>query len=398
MLNCRLCTSLNINSVIDFGQQPIVHNLLQNKDELYEQYSFNLGYCSACGFLQLIDFIKPELLYTTYFTISAWKIQPHVQSLIDHIEYIYHPNHKTKILEIGCNDGTFITSLNKRGYNNILGIEPTLNSYLISKHKGHNVLNKFFNTDLVDGELTNEKEFDLVITRQVLEHIANLDDFLTSIRCVLKINGGLIIEIPDHSMNLEMMDYSLWEEHVNYFTKNTLHNLLKIHGFNILHYDTTLFSGKTLICYAIKCDTSNKTVINKDDTLVMNYINKMPVLRDKIRIHLGNESKNKKLFVYGCGARSSTLVNFFNFHEFLESYIDDQKEKQGLYVPGSLLKINPFSQDYLNNSTFLFGVNTENEQRVINSKNLSDSDVDIYSILPPSRLLPKYWVNLVNQF
>ena len=48
------------------------------------------------------------------------------------------------------------------------------------------------------------------------------------------------------------LDYSLWEEHINYFTLNTLKTLLKKHSFEIIHYETTLYSGKALTVFCKK--------------------------------------------------------------------------------------------------------------------------------------------------
>ena len=122
---CRICEGNTVETLIDFGDQPIVNNLLCSHDEKYSTYPFRLGFCVKCGFLQLIDTINPEILYKNYFTVSSWKNQPHVQRLIAVIEDISGLNQKDKILEIGCNDGSFLEQLRMRGYVNAYGIEPT---------------------------------------------------------------------------------------------------------------------------------------------------------------------------------------------------------------------------------------------------------------------------------
>ena len=83
---CRLCKHDSVSVLIDLGQHPIVHNLLQSPNESVDQYPFRLGCCEHCGFLQLIDPIDPDILYKNYFTISSWKSQPHVSRLIQVIE------------------------------------------------------------------------------------------------------------------------------------------------------------------------------------------------------------------------------------------------------------------------------------------------------------------------
>ena len=112
-------------------------------------------------------------------------------------------------------------------------------------------------------------------------------------------------------------------------------------------------------------------------------------MKERINSDLANE---KNLYLYGCGNRSSNFVNFFELNNII-NFIDDQKEKQGLFVPGSNAEIlSPENKNF--NGLYLIGVNTENENKVISKlKNFNSS---YYSILPPSRLLPNYWIDLLN--
>ena len=100
----------------------------------------------------------------------------------------------------------------------------------------------------------------------------------------------------------------------------------------------------------------------------------------------------KDVVVYGCGARSSTLINFLELDNIL-CYIDDQEEKQGYFVPGSQLEISPW-HDGLQDSFFLLGVNTENEMKVIQNRGLHSTQ--FLSIQPPSRFLPIFWKDMIN--
>ena len=98
---CRGCKEGEIELLIDFCNQPIVHNLLDAPNLTYKKYSFKLGVCPSCGFLQLTDYIAPEILYENYFTVSGWKNQPHVQRLIEVIKHTTGLNENSKLVEIG---------------------------------------------------------------------------------------------------------------------------------------------------------------------------------------------------------------------------------------------------------------------------------------------------------
>lgn len=385
---CRLCDSTNIEPVIDFGQQPIVHNLLRSKFEKSTLYPFELVACRVCGLMQILDFIEPEILYRNYFTLSGWKRQPHEPRLIEMVAEVFHMRPESRVLEIGCNDGTFMAHLQERGFRAIKGVEPTLDAFESARAKGLDVTHGFFNSDFITNEIRSDK-YDVVVFRQVLEHIADLDDFMHGVADVLDDNGGVVIEVPDQTMNYDCLDYSLWEEHVNYFTLNTLRNLCGRHGFHILHHETTLFSGKALIVFATKDKVRDKTPVNADAVLIAKYRDSWPIFKSEFRKYL--ENTKAPVCVYGCGARSSTLINFLGIEDRLTCYVDDQKEKQGLFVPKSNLEIRPFDEDEIRGATILLGVNTENEHKVISKRGLNDLSSKTASILPPSRLLPEFW-------
>jgi len=393
MHSCRLCHHDSLELTIDFGMQPIVHNLMRSPDEATALYPFKLASCRICGFLQLVDFIEPDILYKNYFTISAWKSQPHVPRLLDEIEQIYHLHAGTRILEIGCNDGTFLEQLRARGYGELIGVEPTEDAFSLAQKRNLHVYRDFFDTTFVQKELASQKKFDLIVTRQVLEHIGDLADFMGCAREVLVDGGGLVIEVPDCGMNLESLDYALWEEHPNYFTLNTLRMLVERSGFVVVHHEATLFSGKAILLFAIKANARDWPLTPFDQPAIDNYRASWPLLRAAMRNHI--EAMDAKVYVYGCGARSSTVVNFMGMGDLIECYVDDQPEKQEKYVPGSRLAIRPFDETMRIGSFFLLGVNTENERKAIGKRGLSHHDV--MSILPPSRLLPHYWSALAKR-
>ncbi len=390
---CRICEKDTLELMIDFGMHPIVHNLMKTPDDAYKKYPFRLGCCNNCGFIQLMECIPPEILYGNYFTVSSWKSQPHVPRLISVMQSITGGDFQYSIFDIGCNDGSFLEALKETGYTNLYGIEPTLDASQIALGKSLNVHHGFFSYKSACN-LYERKYFDIVTTRQVLEHIEDLNDFLKGIHSILKDDGILIIEIPDSEWHLDYFDYALWEEHVNYFTLDTLSRLLKKHSFNIVHHETTLFSGKALTVFCKKSKGISKDIEPplSDRGKIEKYSKNWNLFKSGLRNFL--DSIDKPIAMYGCGARSSTFINFTNISKLLDCFIDDQKEKQHLYVPGGNLKIEGWDEEKFNRHVFLLGVNTENEYKVMQKRNLAKGY--FFSVLPPSIHLPEYWEKLIN--
>lgn len=336
--------------------------------------------------MQLIDNIPPEELYKNYFTVSSWKNQPHVPRLIQLMEGIFDLNARTRILEIGCNDGIFMEKLTQLGYGNSLGLEPTQDAYKLAVGRGLNVINGFFGRKMAD-DLMGKDRPDLIVSRQVIEHIPDLHEFLDCAYDVLQPNGGLVLEMPDHSMNYETLDYSFWEEHCNYFTLHTLSALLVMHGFDIVHHESTLFSGKAFFIFAQKSTTKRGSAQprNLDHERAMRYKELYPTLQKSLHDFLDSKAKSG-IAMYGAGARSCNFINLLGLGQYVDVFVDDQPEKQNKYVLGAERVIRSYVNDDAKRF-FLLGVNCENESKVIKRRNLAS----YASVLPPSRFLPEFW-------
>ncbi len=382
MSECRLCQESEVDCLIDFGLQPVVRHLLGSPDETYPKFPFEVGACPRCGLIQILNPIPSEHLYGNYH-FSGWKHQPHVQRFIEVAQSLTGIDSESELLEIGCNDGSFIRSLNNAGFKKCVGIEPATDAFAVAKENGFKVYNEYFPS--ADSEITSrEGFFDTVICRQVLEHIVDLNSFLSGIYRCLKDQGTLVLEVPDASWHIDYVDYALWEEHVNYFTKETVKALLMKNGFRMLHHETTMFSGKALILVAIKDQVTNLYFDENSLGGVYAWASNWTQFKRRAQefFHAWDS-----VVIYGCGNRSSTFVNLCELDN-VKVFIDDQEEKQGLFLPGSGTEIREW-HDCVKEMPILFGVNTENESKIIQRRELSKEFC--FSILPPSRYLPNFW-------
>lgn len=399
---CRSCEKMQAKVLIDFGPQPIVHHLLRYKEQKFQQSPFILEGCENCGFLQLQQVIDPKILYENYFTLSSWKYQPHMNHLVETIIEKTQLPTNSKVLEIGCNDGTFLEVLQKSGFTNLLGIEPTTDSSSTALKKGFAVIQDFVNSKSAHTLVASKGQFKIVILRQVLEHIGNLTEFRSVLKILLKKDGFLVIEVPDTWLNLIEPDYALWEEHVNYFTIESLEKYLNSCGIRVIHNETMLFSGRCLTVIGQFVDSgaiNNLQNIKPLLSAIENFKNNWNTFSGRIRKQLGDlRNTGHKIAVYGAGARSCTFVNFNHLGQFIEYFVDDQAQKQGFWVPGCCLQIESSEKLYENGiSVCLLGVNTENEKHVMSRHNNWDRNGNYFrSILPPSEILLEAWNNFLS--
>ena len=151
-------------------------------------------------------------------------------------------NKKLNILDIGTGYGLFPHNINKEFPNfNVYFLNINKIKYGIKKlNLNYNIITENIETD--DFIKSNKCKFDVICSNNVLEHVYNPILWINNIMKCLKPGGIIILEIPneDDELIYKVKNYSNiihFEDHVNYFTKNTLEYLLK--KCNIKKYNIT---------------------------------------------------------------------------------------------------------------------------------------------------------------
>lgn len=391
---CNLCGGPDLLPLIDFGNHPVAKHYLAERSGDQPVWPVRLFFCESCGLTQLVDSCPPEILYDNYVTLSSWKFQPHVQREIDIIRSLEGMGPDAKVIEIGSNDGMFLHQMSLSGFKNTLGIEPAKDAYDLSVAKGVNTLQAFLSPKLSKTITDQYGKFDLFVSRQNLEHMSDLRAVADSIELLVKPNGFVLIEVPNYACNLRCEDYSLWEEHVNYFTADTLRHFLSLAGVTLIHEEIILFSGEGIFVIGRKVGTVPRSLDYVAALREQNleYANHWPAFRQAIGEFLSSQKRaGKKIAVYGAGSRVFCLLNFTDITSSIDVIVDDQPEKQNKFMPGGRLPI--VSSDALHSQGIdicLLAVNTENEDKVI-AKHAAwvQQGGTFWSVLPPSeRLLP----------
>jgi 2-polyprenyl-3-methyl-5-hydroxy-6-metoxy-1,4-benzoquinol methylase len=122
------------------------------------------------------------------------------------------------ILDVGCGTGYGCSILAERA-NYVLGLDKDKNAieYCNAHYSAPNI--NFRQTDA--SMLEREREFDVAVSFQVIEHMRNVDDFIDRIKNLVKQNGIIIITTPnvkisqnaetDNPFHLSDMNYEQFE-------------------------------------------------------------------------------------------------------------------------------------------------------------------------------------------
>ncbi len=148
------------------------------------------------------------------------------------------PASSMSLLDIGCGWSQALLFFSKIGVD-CYGFDPAPEAVNFAVSKGLKV--ELAGMDRMD--VFGEKRFDVVLLKNVLEHLADPVAILTDIRQkVLSKNGVLVIDVPNEfnkfqTVGRDTHGLSNWwvstPAHLNYFSKDSLSSLLEGTGFNV---------------------------------------------------------------------------------------------------------------------------------------------------------------------
>lgn len=151
----------------------------------------------------------------------------------------YVPSKEARILDIGCAGGGMLTALQRLGYRNLAGLDPSPGCVRRVSEK---------NMTGYQGLLTSLPPrmgtFDCVSLSHVLEHIYDVPKAISNLRSLLNDGGLLYIEVPDatryaNQVNAPSQDFNT--EHINHFSLRCLNNAFSRYGYE------SVGSGERLI-------------------------------------------------------------------------------------------------------------------------------------------------------
>jgi len=137
---------------------------------------------------------------------------------------------KTKILDVGCGNGSNMAFIKKKFNPEIYGIEPSKKAVNEGQKNGLNIYNGTLN-----DYKTNQK-FDIIYLLHVIEHLDNPKETLTKIMHLLKPNGKLVIGTPNTNSLERFLFRKYWDgwdtpRHIYMFQPKTIKYLLNCVGF-----------------------------------------------------------------------------------------------------------------------------------------------------------------------
>lgn len=198
--------------------------------------------CRKCGYKHVFPMYTEQELEEFYENVYAESTPSYLW-----LEKVYNIKKWKKcgsILDIGCWEGLQLESFLKEGWQ-CTGTELNKKAASVALSKGIDVYQISIQNLF---EEFSEKKWDIINIAYILEHIPNPLEFLKRIKRHLNEEGIIIVEVPNDFSLFQLAyikKYKLepyWialPDHVNYFNKEELNNLMVRAGWKVIHGETS---------------------------------------------------------------------------------------------------------------------------------------------------------------
>lgn len=212
---------------------------------LFQKGGRHINHCLDCEVAYQVerDTASDNFYSNTYYSQQTrdngqfinWVQSDEINRKLDTISKIM-PN--GRLLDIGCGYGYFLWNAKQRGYQ-IEGMEP--NNYSIG------IAKKNFGLDIIQGRFGQTElisPYDIITAFHVIEHVPNPVEFIQLISGLLRPGGIAMIETPNFKSINSRRQKADWpfilpDEHLTYFSFDSLRSLLERNELNIINKKNT---------------------------------------------------------------------------------------------------------------------------------------------------------------
>ena len=345
-----------------FRKCPICEN--QDVEVLHRQHfvlphghpliaGYDVVSCHWCDFIYA-DIISVQKDYDAFYAsfskyedkktatgggMSSWDVN-RLEETAEYLTRVW-PDRTKSIVDVGCANGGLLHQLQKLGYENLCGIDPSALCVENTRALG---MSAAVGSLLYLPE--NVASFDCVILSHVLEHVADLQGAIRSVRVQMVTDGQIYIELPDASRYAKAVFSPFQEfntEHINHFSALTCANLMKSQGFVIREQGERLIEsspGKPYpVIYSVwlKDSCPDEAVDFQGDgelkSKIDAYIAKSQEMTDAIERRLADILKcNPKIILWGTGQLlMKLLADTALKNAGIVAFVDGNPINQGKY-------------------------------------------------------------------
>ncbi|MEB3061534.1 MULTISPECIES: class I SAM-dependent methyltransferase [Mycolicibacter] len=357
-MNCRLCNSGRLRSVLDLGATPPCEKFLTAAElELAEPtYPLHLRLCEDCLLLQIPALITPEETFVEYAYFASYSDSwvQHAKNFVDAAVARLGLGADSFMVEVASNDGYLLQHVVDAGIR-CLGIEPSLNVGAAARQRNVPTVTAFLDEQLAAAVRAEHGLADLVVANNVYAHIPDLLGFTRALRGLLADDGWLSIEVH-HAMNLVSLGQfdTVYHEHFQYYTLLSAARALATAGLTVVDAELLPTHGGSIRVWArpeaVAGAPSDRVtqVLRLEEAVGLHSVDGYcqlqrqteAVRQELLQFLLQCRADGKKVVGYGAPGKGNTLLNYCGIRTDLLAYtVDRNPYKHGRFTPGTRIPI-----------------------------------------------------------
>lgn len=356
---CLNCSNTLEDTFVDLGTSPLCEEFVkpENINNGQQFYPLHAYVCDECFLVQVGEYVSPEEIYSDYYYFSSYSDSwlAHAQEYVETMTANYGINQESFVVEIASNDG-YLLQYFKNKEIPILGVEPSDNVARVSIEKGIPTEQLFFGKDTA-GELQKKyKPADLILGNNILAHVPQINDFIEGLDIMLSEKGIMTFEFPHLLQLIENNQFdTIYHEHFFYFSLITVASIFRTQGMKIFDVQELNTHGGSVRIFVTRASNEDYQVSDRvkeilslekekgfldidfykgfDERVQQTKTNLLELLIDL-------KKQNKTIVGYGAPGKGNTLLNYCGIRrDFIDYTVDRNPNKQGYYLPGSLIPI-----------------------------------------------------------
>lgn len=357
--SCRVSGVKGLAPVVDLAEMPPTAAPLSRAQldaGTERRYPLALGFSPASGLVQIVEPVKPEVLFgrdnLCYSGDSAVLVRAAREASLAMIPQ-RGLGRETLVVELGSNDGTFLRTFVERGIP-VLGIEPAPGQAAAARDVGVATRGAFF-TETLARELAAEGvRAEVVLASHVLDCAADPVGFLRGIGAILSPGGTAIVNVPSARDLVERGGFdSIDHRRVWVFSVLSAAGLFERSGLVLQRVEPSPSGAGSLRFVAGKGGAGDGSVaraIEHERRLGVDTPAFYRPLADKARRTVSAlrsmlddlRSRGERVAAYGAGPGAAVLLNACAAGtDLVEFVVDPRPRTHGRFMPGTHQPILP---------------------------------------------------------
>ncbi len=358
---CRSCGGGRLEVFLSLGSLPLSDDFLppERLDREEPRYPLDVAFCRDCTLVQILETVPPEELFGEdypYFSSFTDTLLAHARANVEARIAERGLGPDSLVIELASNDGYLLQYYRERGIP-VLGIDPAPGPVRAARDRGIETLQAFFGRTLAGELAAAGRRADVIHANNVLAHVADTNGFVAGIATVLKPEGVAVIEVPYVRDLIDHGEFdTIYHEHLCYFSVTALDALFARHGLHLNRVERLAIHGGSLRLFVEHRDAPEASVsglLAEERELGITgfayyarFGERVAAIRDRLLALLrGLKAEGARIVGYGAAAKGTILLNYCGIgSEILDYVVDRNIHKQGRYVPGVRLEIQPPSR------------------------------------------------------